>query len=102
MCLLSKSAVLIAIAGKARIICEALIAAFIRKIMANGLKKDPEPLLRVYSFSNSTMLSRIDEIDSDNEEYFCNLLQNMDLSLQLHKSNCLTMNLRSHLCVIYL
>ena len=92
----------IAKAGKAHTIGETLIAPVIHEVMTTALKKDPEPVFRAISLTNSTVQRRIDEMTTDTERNLCNTSQNMDSRLQLDESTSIQQWICAlGLCTIY-
>ena len=68
LCASHNIALLIAKAGKAHTIEEALIATVIREVMTTVLKRNPEPVLKAISLNSNTVQRRIDEMTGDTEK----------------------------------
>lgn len=82
-------ALMIAKTGKPHTIGETLIAPAIREVLKTVLHKNPEPVMRTLSLSNSTIQRRIDEMASNAEDELIQILRTTHFSIQLDESTLL-------------
>ena len=65
---------------------ESLQVAAVKKIISAVMEKNPAPVLLAVPLSDAKVKRRVDEMGEYSEEQFCQVLQKISFSLQLHAS----------------